>query len=230
MNIGVIFKESFDLVRRNIVIIVPPIGVSVFTTLLTLLFIGAGVFKLSGMDAGMNTVPGAGGMMVYGFFFGIISMILQGLSQGMTIAMADEAMREGRCSLQYGYRRAMERVGALFVASVIFSILVSVGMMLFFIPGLIVTYIFMFTFVIIMTENRDGIEALKGSFSTVRTNLSQTFILFAALAGVGVLLSIISMFFRAIPLFGQMIVAVIMGGFFAFVSTSVLKAYRVLKG
>ncbi|GBE01293.1 hypothetical protein BMS3Bbin06_01585 [bacterium BMS3Bbin06] len=226
MNLGNIFKESVDIVRKNLMIILPPIIVSVIITALMLVMVGGAVIK----TGTTSSMPSAGGVALYSFIIGMIGFVLQAFAQGVTIAMAVELIEKGKGSLRGGMDTALSKVASLIATGFIYGLLVTLGMALFFIPGLIVAYIFMFSFVIIILSDAGAIGALRGSFNTVKGNFGPSLALFASLLGMGLLVGIVNTALGRIPLIGHAIGMVLMGGFLAFISVSMVKGYMILTG
>ncbi len=231
MNIGNIIKDSISVVKNNLIIIIPPILVSLFITIFVLI-IGGGIASMDVITPGTE-VSGKStqveGIMGIIFFIGMISFLLQIFSHGMMISMADEVMEKSSCSLSKGFKSTLAKLNNLMIAAIIIGILMVIGIMLFVIPALVVSYVFMYSFVLIILEDINAINALKKSYILVRENLSQTFILFIALAGTGFLIAIINMIVGQIPIIGQIAGVVFMSTYLSFFSVVLLKAYRELQ-
>jgi|Deesub1362B_J571_1020462.scaffolds.fasta_scaffold00082_40 hypothetical protein len=221
MEIGRTIKESFSVVKDNVSIIVPPIAASFLTYVFAMLLVGS---MIAGAVTGTKVISPLGIMI---FIF--ISFLFHSVSQAITISMAEQTLSEGRCSLKRGLDIAVSRVSSVLAAGIILGILSTVGMMLFILPGLLVAYFFMFTFVIVVLEEAGSIEALKESFRVVKTNLTDSLRVFLSIAGIGLLLWIVSRIFMVVPLLGGIINAILMGGFLSFVSVVLVKTYRELQ-
>lgn len=225
MDLRAILKESFLVVRHNFTLIVPTIGVSFVMTLLALLLLGVNMATVEDPSAVTTTTS----VKVSAFIIAILGFLLQAFSQGMTVAMASDAINKGSSSLKTAFSTAVSRIEALSVAGLLIGLLFAIGVMLFLIPGLIVAFIFMFTFVIVITEDIGAVEAMKKSYMVVRANLKESILLFLSLAGAAIAANIINRLFLYIPLLGQLATLVLMGGFFAFLSVSLLRSYTVLQ-
>jgi uncharacterized membrane protein len=225
MDIKTIYKESFEVVRKNFILIVPTISVAFILTILALILIGINIPKMhEAGDAEAMT-----GIRVGAFIIGILGFFLQAFSHGMTIAMASDVHNKKPVSLKRSFNTAMSKIEALTIAGLLVGLLFSIGMMLLFIPGLAVAYLFMFTFVIIITEDAGATEAMKKSFVFVKANLSQTFILFASLGVTAIVITFINSLFSYLPFLGQLLTMVLMGGYFAFLAVTLFKSFMVLK-
>ena len=91
---------------------------------------------------------------------------------------------------------------SLMAAGFILGVLLLLGFMLFVIPGLIVAFIFSFTFIVIMLEKRGPVDAMKRSVQIVRANASYTFKLFAAIIGIGFFLMLVTVVLSKLSLIG----------------------------
>ncbi len=232
MNIGNIYKESLHIIRQHFIIVVPPIVVSIILAIVTLVILKGSIFttgEVPDMKTPAETLPSVRDFMGIAFIIGIISFLLQALSHGMILSMANEAIEKGTCSLQKGFQAVLLKLNHLMIAAAMIGILFVIGMMLFFFPAFIVSFIFMFTFVIIISEDIGALDAMKKSYRLVKENLSQSFILFVALVGTGFLITIINMVFGLIPVLGQIINVVLMGIFLSFVAIALLRSYRELQ-
>ncbi len=217
MEIGKTLKESFIIVKDNTSIIVPPILASFLTNVIAIVIVGS---IITGAVVGAKISP------VAVMLFTLIGFLFHSFSQAITTSMADQALNEGRCSLKKGFSTAVSRLPSVLAAGFILSILFTIGMMLFVLPGLLVAYLFMFTFVIIIIKGHGSIEALRESLTVVRANLTDSLMIFISIGGTGLVLGIVSRIFMAVPLFGQIINAILMGGFLSFASVVLVKTYR----
>ncbi len=233
MNIGNIVKESALVVRNNLIIIIPPIIVSLFMTIIMIVLSSDSFVSMESMSPEVKNPADAAasmkGLMGVALFIGIVNLLLQVLSQGVIIAMAMEVIDRGTCSLKSGFNIMLSKLNPLMIAAVINGVLFAIGIVLLLLPSLIVSFIFMFTFVIIISEDIGAISAMKKSFALVKENISQTFLIFISLGGIGFLIVLINMVFGQIPFFGQIISAVLMGAFLSFIGVALLKAYRELQ-
>ena len=86
----------------------------------------------------------------------------------------------------------------------------------------------MFTFVIIITDNIPAVDAMKKSFELVKSNLGDLVILFIAVIGIGIVISIVNMMFRVIPVFGPLAGSLLMGIFWGYSTIVIVKVYKGL--
>ncbi len=228
-----IFKDSLNIIKNNIIIIFPPIIVTLLAAIIAGLLIGGNMPTIETMSPEAvkpeAAPPQIKEMMGALFLTSILSFFLHVFSQGMIISMAIDVLEKGSCSLQRGFSATLSKLNGLMISALIILILIVIGMMLLFLPALIVSFVFMFTFAIVMSEETGAINALKKSFNTVKENLGQTLVLFISLLVIGFFIIIINTMFSRIPFLGQIISSLLMGGFMSFLAVSVLMAYKELK-
>lgn len=231
MDIGGIIKESIDTVKNNFIIIVPTVAVSIIISVLTILVIGGSIDSMpsiGGEEMGdpTATMPAGRGFMGIAFIIGIISMVLGAISHGIVVAMAKEAIDTGKTSISNGINSAIGKAGHLIVAAILTSVIVIIGGIFLFIPGLIAAFLLMFTFVAIIVNNLSAIEAMKKSFEMVKNNIKDSIVLFLAILVIGFLFFIASSILNVIPILGQLIGLALMGLFWGYISIVLVKAFN----
>ncbi len=231
MDVGRILKECTVTLKNNPIIIIPTTIVSIFISLLSVLLIGGSIASMTIMGEEKTGHPSAmigaeGGLMGMVFILGIISMVLGTLSHGVVVAMAKEAIDKGKTSLNNGINSAIDRIGSLIVAAIAVSILVTLGTIIFFLPGLIASLLLMFTFVGIMVGNLGAINAMKKSIEMVKTNFKDSIVLFLVIAVIGLAFVIVSSILNIIPVFGQILGLILMGLYWAYISIILVRAYN----
>lgn len=234
MDIVGIFKESLEISKKNYIIFVPTVAVALVMAVLTLIMVGAGILSIGLTGGGMHS-PGAmmpmlGAMMGGLFIVAIVGTILGLISHGMTVGMAKEAIESGTTSLSSGFSMAMSRFPQLVVGSVLVGLLVFIGFMLLFIPGLIATFFLMFTFVSIIVDNAGAVEAMKKSYETVKTNLNDSIVLFIGMIAIGVVFAVANAVLNVIPVLGQLLGMALMGAVGGYISVVLVKVYMELTG
>jgi uncharacterized membrane protein len=229
MDIVGILKESVEVSKKNYVIFAPPLAAMVIMFLLRLLLIGAGMGIAVGRGGGSHAMaPAHGAMMGAGLLIGIVGMVLSLFAHGATVAMAREAIDTGTTSLDKGTNVATARFVPLLVGAIVVAVVVIIGTMFLVIPGLIVALLLMFTFVLIVVENLDAVEAMKRSFAIVKANLGDSIVFFVALIVLGVVFGIARTILSVIPFLGQLAGMVLFGLYEGYISIGLLKVYREL--
>jgi hypothetical protein len=220
MDIVGIFKEGVEVSKKNYIIFIPTVAVAVVMGLLMLVLVGAGLMS-AGLGAGMRRpeaiIPLVG------------AMILGLVAHGMTVAMAKEALETGSTSFQSGMSIALGRIGHLLIASVLVGIIVSIGFMLLFVPGLIASFLLMFTFVSVIVDNAGPVEAMKKSYATVKANLNDSVVFYIAMIAVAVVFFIANIILGVIPILGQIAGIALMGVFGGYASVVIVRVYSEME-
>lgn len=192
--IGEIFSRAYEIYRNNPLMIVPsliPIAV-IFVTLLT--FVGyIGLVAVFGED-GSVAVSVLAGL----FMFVVLMIVLFFLAEGMTIEMVREASSGKKADLSSAWQATSARMGPLVVTSFLAGIIVALGYVLFFIPGLILSFAFYFVAQAVMIDDKSGTQALKASYRFVEANLSDALVVILVSLAIGAILP-------GIPLIGPLI-------------------------
>ncbi|MFP3958998.1 MAG: hypothetical protein ACLFUX_02415 [Spirochaetaceae bacterium] len=233
MNISQMLKESLTVSKSNPLIFVPMLAASVFSAVLSLVLVGSALpmakqFGAQAAEAPEQAVAGAGaaagGFLVVSILSGIVGL----LAHGMTVAMADQALDGSSATLATGWSRLTSRLVAILIASVLIGILVSVGMMLLVLPGLIVAFLLMFTLVAVMVDGAGAFDSLVRSFRTVTGNFRATFVVFLVLIALGVLAGLVSIILGLIPVLGVILTMVVSALYTGYVTIFIVRAYREL--
>lgn len=211
MDFEKIIKEGARLVKDNYVLALP----TVLMTFLTA-FISIGVIHTHEDMTQMALM-------------GLLSIVLSIFAHGVTLAMALEAMQKGKTSI----KTALNVSGAFFfhfmITALVMAVIVSVGLALIVLPGLVAIYLLMFTFPAIVVHGLGPLQALAASFKLVRSNFKPTFQFFILLMAISFMMTIINLILTQIPVLGQLAGVVISGFMGGFFSVMVLRAYLVLK-
>lgn len=235
MSISALLKESFGVSKQNPLIFVPLLVASVFSALVSLIFVGSAM-PMAGRFAGEQmaenpeaALTGLGAAMGGMFLVFILSGIVGLLAHGMTVAMADLALKGEKASLGAGWGRLVARIVPMIIASILVGVIVSVGMMLLVLPGLILAFLLMFTLVSVMVDDAGAFDALGRSFRTVTGNFKATFIFFLVLIALGVLSGLAGMIVGLIPILGVVLTMIVSALYTGYISIFVVDAYRNLE-
>ncbi|WP_022670050.1 hypothetical protein [Hippea alviniae] len=187
-------KKTFNYMFEELVLFVPPLLVFL------ILFSVAIVFGI-GMSANIliNHPPTKPTAYLIAFLFSFFSFFLSVISGSLVIYMTYEKEESGRANLSTSFSEVMNRIGAVILASLLVSIVVSIGFALFVIPGFIALLFFMFTLQEILLSEKEIGESIKGSFNLVKDNFGEVFICFLAVIIIDMLISTVLKF---VPLFG----------------------------
>jgi hypothetical protein len=233
MSIVGMLKMSLARLKENPVILVPILAISVILAILSLILIGTMVPQMGPFqsDAAISAEEAVGfaGMALGRFItLMVIASIVGLLGHGMTVLMANDALAGNPVSLKDAWNRTSGRVVALVLASLLVGIIVSLGFVLLVIPGIILAFFLMFTFVALMLNESNPLQAVGRSFQVVKQNFASVFVFFLVLIALGFLVAVVNMVIGLIPVLGS-ILAVILGSVYAtFVSVFVVAVFNEL--
>lgn len=233
MDIAGILKEGYELCRKNTVLFVPPVAALVIAMALTLVVMGGGMHFME--DAGSSMPPesmatSSSGLIGGALLVSILGAVIGILAHGVTVAMALEAVSDGKTSVKAGLDAAKARMAPLLIAAILVGLLVMTGTMLLVVPGIVAAFFLMFTFVVVMTGNSGAVDSMKGSFMLVKSRLGEALMLFAAMFFAGIAFGVANMALNIIPIIGQLAGILLMGIFSGYASVVMVLAYRKLTG
>lgn len=210
MDIGKVVSEAAALLTKNPVLAVPTV-------------IAAFIFAALSMAA--SRAFGADDIMA---LVGPVGMMVNLFAQGVTMAMAREALQKGATGLGTGTRAASANLSLFLGAALIMSVVISVGLALFVIPGVIAVFFLMFTFPSIVVEGLGPLEAIKRGFAVVRANLKSAALLFVVLVAISFLFGVLNMIFMNLPVVGPVISLLLSGVFGGYIAIVIVRAYMDL--
>jgi len=212
MNISEMLKGSFAVSKQNPLIFVPMLVASVFSALVSLIFVGSAM-PMAGRFAGEQmaenpeqAMVGFGAALGGVFLVSIISGIVGLLAHGMTVAMADLALKGEKTTLGTGWSRLVTRIVPIIIA-----------------------FLLMFTLVAVMVDDAGAFDALGRSFRTVTRNFKATFVIFLVLIALGVLAAIAGMILGLIPILGVVLTMIVSAVYAGYISIFIVAAYRNLE-
>ena len=214
MEIQLILKESINIIKKHTILVAP----SIIATLVT------SIFGIS--MTGLKFNP-----QMYGRFMivGLVGFIIHAFSVCVILSMTMEILKDRPPQFGTALSRAVSNLLSILVATLIISFLAALGAMFLIIPALIVAYIFMFTYVIIMEDQRGPLEALSESYRTVRAHLSETLVLFMVLVGVAISVQLVEIFLSVFRAIGVIANVLLSSCFVTFSSILLLLSYRELR-
>lgn len=233
MNITAVLRDSYNLVRKHLVVFVPMLALFVIVILLSLLLVGTmfpfGDAKSMGAMSGEKAMGLAGMGLVTGFIVLLISGFVGLLAHGMTIAMVDEVKKEEKTSLSSGWKKTRQKLVPLIIASIIVSVVVSIGFILLVLPGLIAVYFLMFTIAAVIVDEVNGFQAVSRGVKTVAGNFKTTIVLFLVLIALGVLFGILNVIVGLIPILGVVLSIVLSAVYSVYVTAFLVLSYLELE-
>lgn len=210
MDFGKTVSHSISILKDNLVLVVPTI---LSTAAAALTLFAAGSSESESLAA----------------FAGLAAMVINFFAHGVTLEMAKQAVEEGGTDLRTGARAVSGYFLFFLVAALVMGVVITVGLALRVIPGVVAIFFLMFTFPSIVVDGLGPFEAIKRSFSAVAANLKEAFILFLLLGAISLLFSIGNMIVSVIPVAGAVLalgLSGLLGGYMALV---VMKAYMEMR-
>ncbi|MFA7567225.1 MAG: hypothetical protein WCY01_09390 [Alkalispirochaeta sp.] len=236
MNIVGLLQESFQRVKSNPLILIPVLAATVLIALVSLILVGTMVPRIGGIgEIGPDTVVTAGEAVGYaGMAVGrmialmVISSIVGLLAHGMTVLMADDALNDRPVGLSSAWQRVRPRIWALVATSVVVGILVSLGFMLLVLPGVVLAFLLMFTFVALMLQETGPFGAMGSSFRTVTAHFGTVFVFFLVIIALGLLVGVVNFVVALIPVLGAILTILVTSAYLSFLSVFVVAVFRGL--
>jgi hypothetical protein len=212
MDIGKVISESAALLARHPVVAVPTV-------------IAAFVFAAISIVA--SEAFGPEGVMA---FAGPVGLAVNLFAQGVTMAMAREALEKGATGMGTGARAALENFSSFLGAALILSAAISIGLALFIIPGVAAVFLLMFTFPSIVVDGLGPQGAIKKGFGVIKANMKKVALLFAFLVAASFLFGVVNVLLRTVPVMGLAISLVLSGIFGGYIAVVMVSAYMALAG
>ncbi len=233
MNIAGLLQDSFLKVKSNPALLVPVLASTILIAIVSLILVGTMVPQLGPIrsDAVISADEAAG---YAGMAFGrmvallIISSIVGLLAHGMTVLMADDALNERPVQLTAAWQKVRSRIVALIGTSIIVGLLVSVGLMLLVLPGVVLAFFLMFSFVALMVLDLSPFSALARSFTTVRRHFASSFIFFLVMIALGLLVGLVNFVIALIPVLGAILTILVTSVYLSFLSVFVVAVFHGL--
>ncbi len=232
MNVTRVLKECYEVARRHPVMFVPLLAASVFAVLFSLIVVGSAVPMLGTMAADPNAVTpeqfaaGVGAAATGMFLVSVVGGIAYLLAHGMTVVMADLALKGRTPTLQAGWSGLTARLGPIILASILVGLLVGLGVLLLVVPGIILAFLLMFTLVSVIVDDTDAVDAIKRSVRAVTGHFRETFVVFLVLIALGVLSGVVSGILGIIPFLGAILTMAVSAIYTGYMTLFMLRAYR----
>lgn len=229
MDIYRVLRESFDTFRGNLVIAVPP-TLAIFLNFLIiertlsprLLADGPGEFTPEEVFTRLSTMF----MVVLSLW--IVNGVINLFALGATLGMAKEAINDVRPTVTHGVKSIQDNFSTFIIAGVSISVITTLGLMIFYIPGFAFMFFAIFTFPAIVIEGLGPLDAFKRSVGIISSNSRDTFIFFVSLIALFLAGVFAASVLCTVPVFGQFMGLVVTGMVGGFTAVYMLKAYKAL--
>jgi hypothetical protein len=183
--IGEIFSRAYEIYRDNPIMIVPSLIPVAALILGMLIFVGyVGLMAVFEEEEGFIAFYSLAGL----FLFLIIIIVLFFLAEGMTIEMIREAHLNNKADISSAWQATLAKMKPLAITSLLAGTIVAIGFVLFFVPGIILSFAFYFVIQAVMIDGKSGTEALRESYRFVEANLSDSLIIALVSLGIGAVL------------------------------------------
>lgn len=236
MSFGRLLKEALAMGRKFPLIYLPVLVVSLLVGLVMALFMGGVGMMPGAIGPGMGPAmgPGAGyaGTVVANLWLHLLWAVIAGIliiaGHAVTVLMVGQVLQLGSTSLAKGIEQAKLRLVQLVIAAAVTAVLVGIGFVLFVLPGLIVGFFLLFTFVAVALEEYSAVGGIRKSFVVVKDRLGDAFVFFLLLVALGVLFALLNRILLFIPIIGGLLSLILSGIYSGYVSTLVVLGYREL--
>jgi len=206
-------RSSFGILVKNPKILIPQFVSSLIFTLISRLSFSYLLNSYGNLFLliPLSTLLLLAGFIVYTIVSGMYPLLVRDVLNGVSPDMAAAA------------NRAFRKVLSLIAASILVSVIVAIGLMLFIVPGLIFLTWFFYTIPALMLEDKGALEAMAASRSFARDKKLNTLILIILLG----IPAFIGSLFSLLPYIGQIISFII--GIVVAALASVTQSYIYLK-
>ena len=227
-----VFQKGWTALRANPVLIVPSLVALLIVFVLSFLLLGSAVgVMMGGMMRGSRGLGmGFGALAGTALLVTGLSILLSMVAGGMTVAMAHDTLVGRVTSLASGLAATRRRLVDLIIASILASLIIMIGFLLFVVPGLVAAFFLFFTLPAVMLGGMSGTGALSASVRLVSARLGETLLLAVGLLVIGVLVGIVGMIFRFVPVLGAFVTVILQAALAAYASLVIVAAYRRAEG
>ena len=213
-----IFVRSWQLLRRNWIIIVPGLVAGLIAG-----FVHGVAAATGSPDGGIAAKAAAG---IAGIIATIIGIVASIATIAYTTGMAGAAWQRGTTVLSDGYAAFVEDAGRVFGAMVLLFVIAAVlAVVTLGIGAVIFGFFAIYTLPAVVLSNAGPIAALKESFRIASQRWVTTLLILLMLFFVGVVAIVVSIPFAIIPLLGPMIFAIVTQAVAGFATLAIVGEY-----
>ena len=234
MNIITVFKESVSAIKRNPLLFVPMLASLIFSFFLSLIFVGSTapmMSQFSGEQFAANpeqVLMGFGAAAGGAFIVYLITSFISFLAHGMTVVMADTALKGEPATLTNGWQRLVSRIIPLVIGTILVVVIIMFATLLLILPGLIAAFFLMFTLISVMLDGFSPGKAIGQSFKTVSKNFGAVFVTFLIIVGLTLPVMLLNFVLVFIPVLGAILSTLLFSVFLAFVTVFLVRVYHSL--
>jgi uncharacterized protein involved in cysteine biosynthesis len=217
------FRAGLEILKQYPVMVVPPLAAQAIVFVLALLFVGGAATAVA-----LGGGAGLAGAFLGAFVLAMVGALLSLVSSAVTILMARDALAGREPAIGDALGAVTARLGDVVIASVLVTVIVSFGLLLLVVPGLIAGFFLVFTLPAVLLDGRGSVEALKQSASLVLANVGAVVGLVIGVIVAGVAVMIVSAILGRVPILGQLVSAVLGGLFLAYLTVVAVRLYQAL--
>jgi hypothetical protein len=240
MNLEGVLKGSVLTIRRHAVLAAPSVISLLLVALIVELSFRSNVTPAATPGAAeiAETTEGVGRVVMTS----VVNVFFQIFSQTVTVAMADDVVKTGRCSLRAGFYAAYPKLMDILVTAVALvmppAVCISLArafpdmdtlcLLAALAAGLGLAFYFMFAVTALAIEDLNAPDAMLKSIALVRGNSRDAIRLFLSVAAAGLFAAAASLVFSGVPVLGYPVYVAASGIYMAFTSVVFLMSYRAL--
>jgi hypothetical protein len=231
-------QNAFSVLFKNWVLAVPTALVAVIAGLLAIVMFAGTMAALlaSGALSGSDQMAALAALRAaipsIGLFL-VIVVLLQLLAQAIVIAGAERVWHGEPADLAHGFSRAFAKLPTLFaffliafIAIVFCTVLIIIGWIL----GVVLAFLFMYTLPAIVVGNEGVGNAFGTSYRLVRANMNPSLITFLGIIVVSIVGGVITQIFSHVAVLGLVVQLIVGGLSSAFVALILVRMYDLLRG
>ncbi|MFI5421557.1 MAG: YciC family protein, partial [Nitrososphaerales archaeon] len=188
LSIGEVVSRTFELYRRNFVeyfLLFALVGVisGSLTTIGQHAFVVPTLATNPTPQQFFNWFPGfLGAVVPIAVLTFVVGIVFFPIAQGSTIKLASEQLEKGRGSLGESIRFAASKLLSIWALSILVGVIVFLGFIALFVPGVILAIMFALAFPVLIIENKGVLESMRKSRELVGDRWLKTFGTFLVLA------------------------------------------------
>jgi hypothetical protein len=243
-------QNAFSILFKNWVLAVPPAIVSLLGGLFFILVIGAMIASALGASymagyappgQGPAATKGLIGLLAAGGLTAIVGIIvlalLSLLAQAVVMGGAERVWHGEPADLAHGVGKGLSKLPPLillFIVAIIVFFICAVIILIGWIAGIVLAFLFMYTVPAIVVGNEGVMQALGTSYRLVTKNFGPSALAFLGIVVVGIIGAVINRIFLGIHVLGPvlgLLVSFVVGGLTsAYAALVLVRFYDLLRG
>jgi len=165
LNVGKILRESFDIILRKPVILLPMFIALLFDRIIYFV-------TLSFFDSAEKVIPLLTASLISLFLFIIIYPVVE----GMYPLMVKNILENKEIELNNAFSLVLKKAQLLITAGILIDLIIFAGILLLIVPGVIFAIRYFYTIPAIMLENHGVLDGMRASKEFARDKKIKTFL------------------------------------------------------